>query len=99
MSAPTKSAKREAAIALLGCIAGAALTLFAAGRPWADGQAVQGSLRAPLEISGGSLAPVVPALALAALAGALAILATRGAARRVTGFAVAACGIGVVVGA
>nr|MBA3745782.1 TIGR02234 family membrane protein [Sporichthya sp.] len=36
--------RKEAALALLGCVAGAALALFAAGRPWADGQAVQGSL-------------------------------------------------------
>jgi uncharacterized membrane protein (TIGR02234 family) len=91
--------RREAALALLGCVLGAALTLFAAGRPWADGQAVQGSLRAPLHVSGGSLAPAVPALGLAALAGALAVLATRGIARRLAGVAIQACGIGVVVAA
>lgn len=91
--------RREAAYALLGGVLGAALTLFAAGRPWADGQAVQGSLRAPLEVSGGSLAPAVPTLALAALAGALAVLATRGLVRRLAGVAVQACGLGIVVAA
>lgn len=91
--------KREAAYALLGCAAGAAMTLLAAGRPWADGQAVQGTLRAPLHVSGGSLAPAVPTLGLAALAGVLAILATRGLARRVAGFVVALCGIGIVIAA
>jgi uncharacterized membrane protein (TIGR02234 family) len=89
--------RREAALALLGCVAGAGVTLIAGGRPWVDGQAVQGTLRAPLHVSGGSLAPAVPALALAALAGALAVLATRGVVRRVAGFAVALCGLGVVV--
>jgi uncharacterized membrane protein (TIGR02234 family) len=91
--------RREAVLALFGCVVGAGLTLFAAGRPWAEGQAVQGSLRAPLAVSGASLAPVVPALALAALAGALAILATRGLARRLAGFAVQLCGIGAAVAA
>lgn len=89
--------RKEAAAALLGCLLGATLTLFAASRPWADGQAVQGSLRAPLEVSGGSLAPAVPALALAAMAGALAVLASRGAARVVVGIAVLLCGVGVAV--
>ena len=89
--------RKEAAAALVGCLLGATLTLFAASRPWADGQAVQGSLRAPLEVSGGSLAPAVPALALAALAGALAALASRGMVRVGVGIAVLLCGIGVVV--
>lgn len=88
--------RKEAAAALLGCLFGATLTLFAASRPWADGQAVQGSLRAPLEVSGGSLAPAVPALALAAMAGALAVLASRGAVRTVVGVAVLLCGVGIV---
>ncbi len=89
--------RREAVLALLGGIGGAVLTLFAASRPWADGQAVQGTLRAPLEVSGGSLVPVVPALGLAALAGVLAVLATRGWARTVVGAVVALCGL-VVAG-
>lgn len=91
--------RREAAYALLGGVLGAALTLFAAGRPWAQGQAQQGSLRAPLEVSGGSLAPAVPTLALAGLAGALAVLATRGLVRRLAGLAVQACGLGIVIAA
>jgi uncharacterized membrane protein (TIGR02234 family) len=99
VSAPTSGSRREAGLALLGCVLGGAVTLLAAGRPWAEGQAVQGTLRAPLHVSGGSLAPAVPALALAALAGALAVLATRGAARRLAGIAVQLCGVGVVVAA
>lgn len=89
------TARKEAAAALLACLLGATLTLFAGSRPWADGQAVQGSLRAPLEVSGGSLAPAVPALALAAMAGALAVLASRGVVRVAVGGAVLLCGIGV----
>ena len=89
--------RKEAALALLGCVVGAALTLIAASRAWADGQAVQGTLRAPLHVSGGSLAPAVPALGLAALAGALAVLATRGFARRIAGLLIQICGVGVVV--
>ncbi|GAA0618279.1 TIGR02234 family membrane protein [Sporichthya brevicatena] len=92
------NSRREAGLALLGGIGGAVLTLFAASRPWADGQAVQGTLRAPLEVSGGSLVPVVPALGLAALAGVLAVLATRGWARAVVGAVLALCGL-VVAGA
>ena len=88
--------RQEAALALLGCLLGATLTLFAASRPWADGQAVQGSLRAPFEVSGGSLAPAVPALALAAMAGALAVLASRGVVRVVVGAVVLLCGLAVV---
>jgi len=87
--------RKEAAAALLACLLGATVTLFAASRPWADGQAVQGSLRAPLEVSGGSLAPAVPALALAAMAGALAVLASRGVVRAVVGSAVLVCGLAV----
>lgn len=89
--------RKEAGIALLACVGGASLTLFAASRPWADGQAVQGSLRAPLEVSGGSLAPAVPALGLAALAGALAVLATRCLGRVLVGVALGACGIVLAV--
>lgn len=99
MTASSKGARKEALLALLGCVGGSALTLFAAGRPWADGQAVQGTLRTELSVKGASLAPVVPTLALAALAGTLAVLATRGIARRLAGFAVQLCGIGVVIGA
>jgi uncharacterized membrane protein (TIGR02234 family) len=91
--------RKEAALALLGCVVGAVLTLFAASRPWVDGRAEQGPLRRSLEVSGGSLAPVVPALGLAALAGVVAVLATRGLARRLVGVALQACGIGVVVAA
>src|SRR5262249_23742594 len=91
------SAGREAVLALLGCVVGAGMTLIAADRAWVTGHATQGSLRAPLHVTGGSLAPAVPALALAALAGALAVLATRKVARRAIGFAVLGCGIAIVV--
>ncbi len=89
------TAKREYATALLACVAGAVLALLASGRVWLDGQAVAGSLRAPLRLTGSSLAPAAPALALAALAGALGVVATRGLGRRLAGVVLIACGAGV----
>lgn len=91
--------RREQLMALGGLLGGVVLTTFAASRNWVDGQAVAGELRVPLEVSGASLAPAVPTLALAALAGLLALVATRGVLRRVAAVLVAACGVGGAVAA
>lgn len=99
VGAPTPTARRELSLALLACMAGSALALLAAGRVWVRAQAVQGDLRAPLELTGAALAPAAPALALAGLAGALAVVATRGAGRRLAGVVLLACGLGVAAAA
>lgn len=74
------------------------MVLLAAGRPWARALLRQGPISAvPLTATGRSLAPLVAALGLVGLAGAVAILATRGVGRLVTGALLALAGFGVVV--
>lgn len=90
---------RELGAAVLACAGGAAVVLLAAGRDWVTATAVQGELRAPVEVRGSSLAPSVQALAVAALAGAAAVLATRGIARRIAGLVLLACGLGAAAAA
>ncbi|MGQ0623573.1 MAG: Trp biosynthesis-associated membrane protein [Sporichthyaceae bacterium] len=86
--------RRDPLIALLLLLAGVGTSTFAASRDWADGQAVQGELRVPLEVSGGALAPAVPTLALAALAALLVLVAAGGLLRRISGALIAVCGLG-----
>jgi uncharacterized membrane protein (TIGR02234 family) len=85
--------RRQLLLALCCCLAGAAVTLLGAGRAWAHGRAVQGSLQVPLRVDGASLAPAVPALAVAGLAGGLAFVAVHGRVRAVLGLCVFACGL------
>ncbi|MGW0802885.1 Trp biosynthesis-associated membrane protein [Nonomuraea sp. NPDC002799] len=77
------------AMTVLGCV----LVLFAAGRIWVRVQA--GGAVAP---TGGELSPVLTPVALAGLAGVVAVLATKGAGRRVVGALLALCGAGAAVG-
>jgi Tryptophan-associated transmembrane protein (Trp_oprn_chp) len=93
--------KRSFAVALVGCVVGAAMALFAGSRTW---QTTLKPRPAPLPPShvahtGNSLSPWLLALALVGLAGAGALLATRGALRRVVGALVALAGIGIMVAA
>lgn len=99
MSRGPVSRSRELGTAALACAAGAAVVLIATGRDWVTARAVQGDLRAPVEVSGSSLAPVTSALALAALAGAAAIVATRGVARGLAGLVLLGCGLGAAAAA
>ncbi|HEX7746280.1 MAG TPA: Trp biosynthesis-associated membrane protein [Micromonosporaceae bacterium] len=88
------------AVALLLCLAGAAVALFGASRTWA----VELTARpAPLPVlrttrTGGDLLPWLPALALVGLAGAGAVLATRGVARRLLGGLLLLVGLGIAAG-
>lgn len=80
-------------------LTGAALVLLAAGRPWARASLLR---QPPLPTvgvtsSGRSLAPVAAALGLVGLAAVVAVLATRGAGRLVTGVLLALAGAGVMV--
>ena len=53
----------------------------------------------PVEVTGRQLSPAVPALALVGLAGALALLATRAAGRRLAGLLLVLAGFGVAAAA
>ncbi|MFI7634621.1 Trp biosynthesis-associated membrane protein [Nonomuraea sp. NPDC049400] len=74
----------------LGCV----LVLFAASRAWVR-LLEPGGAGAP---TGGELSPVLTPVALAGLAGIVAVLATRGAGRRVVGALIALCGAGAAAG-
>ncbi|MEV4121057.1 Trp biosynthesis-associated membrane protein [Micromonospora sp. NPDC049645] len=92
--------RRALAYAVVLCLAGAGLALWAATRDWS----VELTLRpAPLPPvrdarSGASLLPWLPALALVSLAGGGAVLATRGRVRRVLGVLLGALGLAVAAG-
>jgi len=91
--------RRQLGLAVAACALGAAVALLAAGQPWARAQVVQGPLRLALAPSGRTLAPLVAALGVVALAGAVAIAATRRAARLVTGVLLSSCGAVVAIAA
>ncbi len=80
------SARREVGVAVLLCLAGSALVLLAAGRPWAHALVHQPPLP-PVQVAptGRALAPVLPALGLVGLAGVAALAATRRWGRIVAG--------------
>jgi len=90
------TAKRQYGYALLIGAVGAGLILLALRAQWA--QAVftpQKPLTSEVvSVSGNDLAPVAEALALAALAGLIAVIATRGVARRAVGVLLALFGAG-----
>ena len=90
------SPKREYGYALLAGVVGAGLILLALRAQWA--QAVftpQKPLTAEVvNVSGTDLVPLAEALALAALAGLIAVIATRGVARRAVGVLLALFGAG-----
>ncbi|MFG1695652.1 Trp biosynthesis-associated membrane protein [Nonomuraea sp. NPDC049309] len=85
-----RSDKRELSIWVAATALGCLLVLLAAGREWA--RVLQAGAAAP---TGGDLSPVLTPVALAGLAGVVAVLATRGTGRRVVGAVLALCGAGV----
>ncbi|MEV3979991.1 TIGR02234 family membrane protein [Nonomuraea sp. NPDC049758] len=77
-------------------VLGSCLVLLAAGQVWVRVLGAQAAdAVAP---TGGDLSPVLSPLALAGLAGVVAVLATKGAGRRVVGALVALCGAGAAAG-
>jgi uncharacterized membrane protein (TIGR02234 family) len=89
--------RRDLTLVLLLGAAGAGLVLLATRQGWAD---VQTAAPRPLPAgviteSGQALAPAASALAVAALAGLAAVLATRRMVRRVAGVVLAAFGAGI----
>ena len=83
---------------MVGTALGCVLVLVAAGRAWVTNVrgAGTGVVAAP---TGGDLSPVLTPLALAGLAGVVAVLATKGIGRRVIGVLLALCGVGAGFGA
>jgi uncharacterized membrane protein (TIGR02234 family) len=89
---------RELGLAVAGLLVGSGLTLLAAARPWARAivSAAPGLPALEVAPTGRSVAPTVVACALVALAGVLAVIATRGIGRTLIGGAVACMGALIV---
>ncbi len=92
-------ARRVPMLWAVACVAGAALVLLAAGRRWATVtyDQVPGAPGA-VTLTGGQLVGHLTSSALAAAAAAIAVLAVRGAWKRVIGAVVSLCGVAVVLG-
>lgn len=104
MTAPTAGSppargRRELTYAVLLCLAGAGLALWAVTRTWSVELTARGSLP-PTRHSrtGADLLPWVSALALVGLAGGGAVLATRGRVRRLLGGLLSLAGLAVAAG-
>ncbi len=92
---PRMTARRELAGVVVVCAAAAGLVLFSATRVWLTQTTPRPEPLGPLVESrtGASLMPALSAMALVMLAGAGAILASRGLARRVVGVLIALAGL------
>jgi uncharacterized membrane protein (TIGR02234 family) len=91
--------RRAYVLTLVACLAGAALAVWASTRTWSlqiTPRTGMSSLRT--KQTGADIEPWVIGLALVALAGTGALLATSGWARRVLGGLLALAGIGVIAG-
>jgi uncharacterized membrane protein (TIGR02234 family) len=93
------SVKREYAVALLVGAVGAGLVILATRQQWALANFTQPKpLPAQVvNVSGNDLVPLAGALAIAALAGLVAVIATRGVLRRAAGVLLALFGAGAGV--
>ncbi|WIM98177.1 Trp biosynthesis-associated membrane protein [Actinoplanes oblitus] len=91
--------RRSHLIAVVACLAGAGLTLYAVTRAWSvTVEHRTGLSDLTTTRTGADVQPSLVGVAVAALAGAGALLATRGVARRLLGGLLVAAGAGVVVG-
>jgi uncharacterized membrane protein (TIGR02234 family) len=90
------SAKREYGFALLTGAVGAGVVLLAVREQWAQAVFTQPKPLPPqvIDVSGNDLVPLAGALALAALAGLAAVIATKGVLRRAAGVLLALFGAG-----
>ncbi|WP_187414367.1 TIGR02234 family membrane protein [Nonomuraea sp. PA05] len=93
MSERPGSGRRELWVWVVATALGCLAVLVAAGQAWAT---VRGGtdVRAP---TGGDLSPALTPVALAGLAGVVAVLATKGVGRRLVGALLALCGAGAAV--
>ncbi|MEU0548089.1 Trp biosynthesis-associated membrane protein [Micromonospora sp. NPDC005979] len=93
--------RRELTYAVLLCLAGAGLALWMATRGWSVELTARPAPLPPVREarSGAALLPWLPALAVVAVAGGGAVLATRGRVRRLLGVLLGALGLAVSAGA
>jgi hypothetical protein len=91
---------RDFAYAILLCLGGAGLALLAATRTWTVEVTVRLAPLPPLHTdrTGGALLPWLPPVALVGLAGAGALIATRGGVRRGLGVLLLVLGLGLAAG-
>jgi hypothetical protein len=94
-----RGTRRRLVAAVVGCAAGAGLALLAATRTWSTGVTARPAPLPPERVAhtGAHLIGWLPALALVGLAGAGALVATRGPARRAVGVLLVLAGLGTVV--
>ncbi|SBT44566.1 Trp biosynthesis-associated membrane protein [Micromonospora auratinigra] len=91
--------RRELTYAVLLCLAGAGLAFWAVTRTWSVELTARGSLPPSRHArTGADLLPWVSALAVVGLAGAGAVLATRGRVRRLVGVLLTGLGLAVAAG-
>ncbi|MFC8849079.1 MULTISPECIES: Trp biosynthesis-associated membrane protein [unclassified Micromonospora] len=98
--APAARGRRELTYAVLLCLAGAGLALWASTRTWAVELAARPTPLPPVRAArtGAGLLPWLPALAVVGLAGGGVVLATRGVPRRLVGVLLLALGAAVAAG-
>ncbi|MDM4719935.1 Trp biosynthesis-associated membrane protein [Micromonospora sp. WMMA1363] len=98
--APVMAGRRELTYAVLLCVAGAGLAVWAATRTWTVELTPRPTPLPPVRVgrTGADLLPWLPALALVALAGGGAVLATRGRLRRLFGVLLVLLGGAVAAG-
>ncbi|HEX5496391.1 MAG TPA: TIGR02234 family membrane protein [Mycobacteriales bacterium] len=91
-------ARRQMVVALVSCAAGAGLALLAGSQDWVSITVSRASPLPPIRLtgSGGTVEPLVPALAVVGLAGVVGLLATRRAGRLVLGGVLVLAGLAVV---
>ncbi|WP_033346064.1 Trp biosynthesis-associated membrane protein [Catenuloplanes japonicus] len=97
----TAAHRRAFTIALVLCVAGAGLALYAVTRVWLVEVTTRAAPLPPVraERTGGDLLSWLPPLAVVSLAGAGAVIATRGLVRRLVGALLAVLGLAIVAGA
>jgi hypothetical protein len=95
-----RAGRRGLTTAVVACAAGAGLVLLAAARTWSTTVTVRAAPLPPERVAhtGGGLTPWLPAVALVGLAGAGALLATRGVVRRAVGVLLLLVGLGLAAG-
>jgi uncharacterized membrane protein (TIGR02234 family) len=92
--------RRSYLLSLVACLAGAALALYAITRTWSVHLTPRTGMSALRDArTGTDLEPWVTGLAVVALAGTGALLATAGRLRRILGVLLSLAGVGVVIGA
>jgi uncharacterized membrane protein (TIGR02234 family) len=95
MASKANPGRREFGLTLAAGVVGVAIVLLAAGQPWARASFAPAPPlpTSSVTVTGHELMPAADALALAALACLAAVIATRGAVRRVTGLLLALLGV------